>query len=120
MIIKNAMISREDIFPFMLKIAEEQDCLKKTRQYLISNYFGEYILINSKMAKFYLSMGLVITEIQEFVQLSPSECFKDLAQDIVNTRREGDKDSSKQILALTKKLLGNSFYSSSLLRKELL
>ena len=64
-------------------------------------------------------MGLVITEIQEFVQFSPSECSKDLAQDIVNTRREGDKDSSKQILAFTKKLLGDSFYLSSLLRKEL-
>ena len=29
------------------------------------------------------------------------------------------KDSSKQILALTKKLLGNNFYSSPFLRKEL-
>ena len=64
-------------------------------------------------------MGLVITEIQEFVQFSASKCFKDLTQDIVNTRREGVKDSSKQILALTKKLHGNSFYSSSLLRIEL-
>ena len=64
-------------------------------------------------------MGLVITEIEEFVQFSPSECFKDFVQDIVNTRCEGDKNSSKQILALTKKLLGYSFHSSSLLRKEL-
>ena len=63
-------------------------------------------------------MGLIITEIREFVQFSPSKCFKDLAQVIENTRREGDKDCSKQILAL-KKLLGNSFYSSSLLQKEL-
>ena len=52
-------------------------------------------------------MGLIITEIQEFVQFSRSECFEELAQDIVNTRREGDKDSSKQILALTEKPLGN-------------
>ena len=37
MIIKNAMISRKDLSPYMLKIAEEQGCLKKPRQYLISS-----------------------------------------------------------------------------------
>ena len=63
-------------------------------------------------------MGLVITETQEFVQFFPSECFEDLAQ-VESTRRKGNKDSSKQIPACTKKLLGNSFYSSSSLRKEL-
>ena len=79
MIIKNAMISLEGLSPYMLKITEEQGYLKKPRQYLISSYFGKNFLINSKMEKFYLSLGLVITEIQEFV-----------------------------IRALTKKLLGNS------------
>ena len=54
------------------------------------------------MAKFYLSVGLVITKIQKFVHFSPSECSKDWAQDVVNTRCEGDKDSYKQILLLTK------------------
>ena len=62
-------------------------------------------------------MGLVITEVQEFVQFSPSKCFKDLAQNIANTRWEDDKHSKKQILALKLKLLGNSFYSSSSTRK---
>ena len=64
LIIKNAIISREDLSPYTLKIAKEKDCLKKPRQYLISSYFGKNILINSEIAKFHLSMGLVIIEIQ--------------------------------------------------------
>ena len=63
-------------------------------------------------------MGLVITQIQEFVQFPSSKCFKDLAKDFVNTEHDDDKDFSKQILTFTKKLFGTSFYSSSLLRKN--
>ena len=56
MIIKNAVISRGDLSPYMLKTAEKQGCLKRSsRQYLISSYFGKNILINSEIAKFYLS-----------------------------------------------------------------
>ena len=58
---KNTTISRSDIGEYMQKIAEEQGFLKKPRKYLISGYFGEEILINSRMAKFYLELGLKIT-----------------------------------------------------------
>ena len=57
-IIKNTMISRSGIGEYMQKIAEEQGFLKKPRKYLISSYFGEEILINTRMAKFYLDLGL--------------------------------------------------------------
>ena len=52
-IIKNTMISRSDIGEYMQKIAEEQEFLKKPRKYLISSYFGEEILINTRVAKFF-------------------------------------------------------------------
>ena len=70
-IIKNTTISRSDIGEYMQKIAEEQGFLKKPRKYLISSYFGEDILINTRMAKFYLELGLKITRIQEFIQFFP-------------------------------------------------
>ena len=70
MIIKNAMISREDLSPYMLKIAEEQGCSKKHASISLAATLAK--TINSEMAKFYLSMGLVITEVQKFVQFSPS------------------------------------------------
>ena len=55
----------------MQKITEEQGFLKKPRKYFISSYFGEEILINTRMAKFYLELGLKITRIQEFIQFFP-------------------------------------------------
>ena len=82
-IIKNTTISRFDIGEYIQKIAEEQGFLKKPRKYLISSYFGEEILINTRMAKFYLELGLKITRIQEFIQFFPIKCFDELSQEIV-------------------------------------
>ena len=102
----------------MKNVAEEHDVLKKEQKYLISSYFGEKFLINSKMAKFYLEMGLKITKINEFVEFFPQKCFAPLAQEIVNLRRLADTDKSKTVIALINKLTGNSLYSASLLNKE--
>ena len=53
-------------------------------------------------------MGLVVTRIYEFIEFYPEECFKELAEEIVETRRKGDRDSDLQVVALTKKLIGMS------------
>ena len=116
--IKNTDVSRADIGPYMEKIAEEHGYLKKPQRYLISSYFGEKILINSEMAKFYLDLGLKITRIYEFIQFHPSKCFESLALQIAADRREGDRHPDFQILAMTSKLTGNSLYSASLLNKN--
>ena len=75
----------------MQKIAEEQGFLKKPRKHLISSYFGEEILINTRMAKFFVELGLYrprlglkITRIQEFIQFFPMKCFDELSQEIVS------------------------------------
>ena len=95
----------------MQKIAE-QGFLKKPRKYLISSYFGEEIFINTRMAKFYLELGLKITRIQEFIQFFPMKCFDELSQEIVQNRRLGDIDPDKKVLAMTSKLCVNSLYST--------
>ena len=59
-----------------------------------------------------------MTQIHEFIQVHPERCFLNLAERIANARREADVDSSKQILALTQKLTGNSLYSATLLNEE--
>ena len=51
----------------MHKVAEQHDLLKKPKKYLISNYFGKKILINTEMAEFYLNLGL---KLLEFMNLS--------------------------------------------------
>ena len=68
LIIKNTLISRDDIGDYMKNVAKNHDLLKKARKYSISRYFGKEVLINSEMAKFYLEMGLEVTRIKEFVE----------------------------------------------------
>ena len=38
MIIKNVMVSRDDLSPYMKEVAEENDYLKKPRKTLINSY----------------------------------------------------------------------------------
>jgi len=40
-IIKNAVVSRDDIGPYIQKIAEEYEYLKTPQRYFISSYFGK-------------------------------------------------------------------------------
>ena len=54
----------------------------------------------------------------EFVQFYPSKCFETLALQIAQGSRSADSDSSKTILALMGKLIGNSLYSAFLLNKH--
>ena len=106
MIIKNVMVSRNDLSPYLKEVAEENDYLKKPRKTLISSYFGIKHFVSSNKLKFYLEMGLVVIRIYEFIEFYPEVCFKELAEEIVETRRKGDRDPDLQVVALTKKLIG--------------
>ena len=117
-IFKNAMVGREDVGELMKGFAEENGLLKKPRRMLISSYFGEKILLTTPLAKWYLDHGLVITKIYEFVEYNPEKPFEKFGLDVSNGRRGGDADSSRKMLADTWKLIGNSRYSASLVRKD--
>ena len=102
MIIKNVMVSRDDLSPYMKQVTEENDYLKKPRKTLISSYFGIKYFVRYNMLKFYLKMGLVVARIYEFIEFYPEACFKELAEEIVETRRKGDRNPDLQVVALTK------------------
>ena len=108
MIIKNVMVSRNDQSPYMKEVAEKNDYLKKPRKTLISSYFGINHFVSSNMPKFYLKMGLVVTRIYEFIEFYLEACFKELAEEFVETRRKRDRNPDLQVVALTKKLIGMS------------
>ena len=116
-IFKNAMVGREDVGK-LIKGFVENGLLKKPKRMLISSYFGKKILLTTPLAKWYLDHGLEITKIYEFVECTPKKPFEKFALDVSNGRRGGDVNFSRRILADTWKLIGNSGYSSSLLRKD--
>ena len=112
------MVGREDIGELMKGFAEENGLLKKPRRMLISSYFSEKILLTTPLVKWYLDHGLEITKIYEFIKYTPEKTFEKFGLDVSKVRRIGDLDNSKTILANTWKLIGNSGYSASLLRKD--
>ena len=72
LIIKNTMVSHEDIGDYMRGVAEKHGCLKKPKRALICSHFGKEVLITSEMGKFYLEKGLKITRIY---RISPPKMF---------------------------------------------
>ena len=66
------------------------------------------------MAKFYLEN----TKIKGFIEFYPQKFFGKLTDEIVNSRKAADTDPSKDVIALTNKLMGNSIYLASLLNKS--
>ena len=100
------------------RFSEENGLLKKPRRMFISSYFGEKILLTTRLAKWYLDHGLEITKIYKFIEYTPEKTFEKFAWDVSEVRRGEDCNSSKTILANTWKLIGSSGYSTALLRKD--
>ena len=79
---------------------------------------GKRILIATPLLKWYMSHGMVVTDIHQVVEFTPKNCFKPFQQEVTNCRRIGDKDPAKSIIADTMKLIGNSAYGSLIMDKE--
>ena len=118
LIIKNTMISLEDIGKYMRGVAEKHGFLKKHKKALICSHFGKEVLITSEMGKFYLEKGLKITRIYEFIEFHPQKCFEDLGNRICDARQQGDLNRDSQVAALMAKLQGNSLYLATLINKD--
>ena len=58
-----------------------------------------------------------IARIKKFVKFYSQKCFSKLANEIVDSRRAADADSSTAIIALTNKLTANLLFSAKLLNK---
>ena len=76
------------------------------------------ILLATPLLRWYLEHGLQVTRIYQVVEFTPNACFKDFKQEVSEARREGDADESKNIIADTMKLIGNSAYGSLIMDKE--
>ena len=107
-----------EIGELIKRFAEENKLLKKPRKILISSYFGERILLTTPLVKWYLDHGLEITKIYKFIEYASEKTFEKFGFDVSNARRIGNSDSPKTSLANTWKLIGNSNYLASLLKKD--
>ncbi|KAG4232249.1 hypothetical protein PC116_g19506 [Phytophthora cactorum] len=85
----------------------------KPARKLIGSYFGEKILIYTPLLKWYLSHGMEITKTYCFIKASSHKAFAPFMEAVSNTRREGDVDKSKAMIAEMMKLVGNSAFGRS-------
>ena len=60
---------------------------------------------------FYLELGLVCTKMHIFVEYIPEICFNSFMQSAVEARRQSEENPNSSVVAETRKLLANSFYS---------
>ena len=107
-IFKNVEITINDIGEHMNKYCEEYGLMKQPRRQLIGSYFGDEILLATPLLKWYLSHGLVVTDVQQVIEYRPQRCFKDFGDRVTAARRKGDLNKDSSILADSYKLLGNS------------
>lgn len=118
----NALIPFEDIGPHMQEYVRQQqfnkqrergipeESLKFTtpppRKLLIGAMQAENILVFSPLLKWYMEHGIEVTAVHEAVCFSRSACFRKFCEEVSDSRRKGDVDSSETVMADTMKLLG--------------
>lgn len=72
------------------------------------------MMIGTKLLKWYLEHGLVVTEVYEVIEYTPVRAFEDFMRTIANNRRIHGKTALSNCF----KLIGNSAYGSILLNKH--
>ena len=112
-IYKNAMVTRDDIGPFMRNYAEEHDIMSTPRRMLIGSYSGEKILLATPLLRWYLAHGLIVDRVYQVIEYHREACFRHFGESVSTARRAGDVDPDKGIIADTMKLLGNSAYGKT-------
>ena len=112
-IFKNAMVTCDDIGPFMRQYAVDHDIMSTPRRMLIGSYRGDKILLATPLLRWYLTHGLVVDHVYQIIEYSPKPCFRHFGESVSAARRAGDADPDKAIIADTMKLLGNSAYGKT-------
>ena len=112
LIFKNTEIRCADIGDFMKSYAEEHNIMAQPRCSLIGSMKEEKFLLATPLPKWYLEHGLVVTRIHQVVEFTPEPCCKPFGDAVSDTRRAGDTDPRKAIIAFTMKLVSFLFHFS--------
>jgi hypothetical protein len=92
----------------MKGVAEENDLLRRGQRMTISSYFEKAGLFITPLLKYYMELGIIVSNIRQLIQYNPKRCYEPFVQSVVDARREGDKNPNSGVLAETMKLIGNS------------
>ena len=117
-IFKNTNVSREDIGDHMRNVAEEEGLLKRPQRMTISSYFQKSGLFITPLLKYYMTHGLIVENVKQFIEYDQQRCFQPFVQSVVDARRNGDTNPNSAVLAETMKLIGNSAYGRQIMDRS--
>jgi hypothetical protein len=110
-IIKREIITKDFLTPFMKKQIEiEKPNLKEfKRETLIQCFNAKNKLLITPLAQYYLSKGLIISNIQKFIQYIPRNSLRPFVKKVTAMRIEAEKNNMPT-KGNTAKIYGNSGY----------
>ena len=117
-ILKNPVVSRDDIGSLMKQYAEKENFLVQPKRMLISSFMLPNGAIITHLLLFYLKLGLFCKNIHQFVQYTPRNCFNSFVQSAVDARRQADKNPKSSVVAETMKLLANSSHGYQIMDRS--
>lgn len=90
----------------MQNYVKENDLSQKPRKLLVGGLRAREMFISTELLKWYLSMGLEVTKVHQTVEYTPNCCFETFVDEVTASRRLGDIDKDKAMLADLAKLIG--------------
>jgi hypothetical protein len=114
----NVEVTFDSIGKSMQEYVNKFNLSKQPRHLLIGAMKAEKMLIATPLLKWYLLHGLKVTKIYQVIEYNnPSFAFRSFVKSVTESRRQGDVDPSKSILADSMKLVGNAAFGSMIMNK---
>ena len=117
-IFKNCEVGRDNIGVRMKEFAERHKLLSKPRKMPISSFKLDRGPIITPLLLFYLEKGVILRDVFWFLQYTPRRCFQSFVQNVVDARRERDRNKDTIVVAETMKLIGNSSYGYQIMDRS--
>ena len=103
----------------MREYEERFKLLSRPRKTLISRFKLERGPIITHFSYFVWKKGVILKDICWFLQYTPRRCFQSFVQNVVDARREGDRNKDSTAVDETMRLIGNSSYGYPIIDRSL-
>jgi len=104
-LIRNMDIDESMLSPYMKSRCKNRKFPVHT---LVQTYNGQDMLIFTPLLRFYIQMGLRVTNIQYFIQYEPYPCLRQFTQKVCEMRMAADYEKNAE-KSVTAKLVGNRY-----------
>ena len=116
-IFRNTEIPISEIGEHMQAFCRSITRSKGVERSLISSMKGKGIVIMTPLFQKYMELGLVCTDIEWLLEYTPKKVFEWFVNDVTDTRRMADMDSSYKIRGETAKTKGNAAVGITMIDK---